>query len=585
MPVARFQMPDGRIGRFEVPEGTTPEAAQSLIETHLSQQQAPPPAALEPNLWQQARPYIAPVVEGVGAAGGAILGGAGGTLAAPVAGTVGGAMLGGGLGYGAARQLMELGDVYLGGEAPRAPAQQAVGVAKDVLTGAAFEGGGQAIAQGLRGIREMHRARIDKKAADLIRKTAGQDMGEITRAVRQSVEAGGDETVGQAVSAADVIHPPIQSLQKRAAEEASTKFARLADKQEAARRTALEGITPDLKKAEAARSAKTDPLYEAADKTIVKMDDEMLDLFKRMPKGVLRQAAETARIEGRPFVMGQMVPEQIVPSKMVDASGRPLSSTTVPAEYPKITGESLHYIKRALSDILNKKPIQGASQDTQRAVGEFLPEFLTAFEKRVPSYGEARAGFAELSAPVNQAKLLREGASVLDEPLTGGERPAAFMNALDRGFKTLTKRSGAQLSGTIENALTPEQMSVVNRLRSEFQRDARMLEQAGGGTKEVGRTVAEASQPAQVPWGLSTVVSAVNAVSRKLQGKVNEKTIKRVADAMLSGRNMLELLNEIPASERGYVMQTIKASRGMSTVAGSVNALTSQQQNQNALTQ
>ena len=36
MPVARFEMPDGRIGRFEVPEGTTPENAQSLIEQHLS---------------------------------------------------------------------------------------------------------------------------------------------------------------------------------------------------------------------------------------------------------------------------------------------------------------------------------------------------------------------------------------------------------------------------------------------------------------------------------------------------------------------------------------------------------------------
>lgn len=37
MPVARFQMSDGRIGRFEVPEGTTPEQAQELITQHLSQ--------------------------------------------------------------------------------------------------------------------------------------------------------------------------------------------------------------------------------------------------------------------------------------------------------------------------------------------------------------------------------------------------------------------------------------------------------------------------------------------------------------------------------------------------------------------
>jgi hypothetical protein len=37
MPVARFEMPDGRIGRFEVPEGTTPEQAQVLIAQSLPQ--------------------------------------------------------------------------------------------------------------------------------------------------------------------------------------------------------------------------------------------------------------------------------------------------------------------------------------------------------------------------------------------------------------------------------------------------------------------------------------------------------------------------------------------------------------------
>ena len=32
MPVARFQMPDGRVARFEVPEGTTPEQAQKMFD-------------------------------------------------------------------------------------------------------------------------------------------------------------------------------------------------------------------------------------------------------------------------------------------------------------------------------------------------------------------------------------------------------------------------------------------------------------------------------------------------------------------------------------------------------------------------
>ena len=40
MPIARFEMPDGRIGRFEVPEGTTPEQAQQMIAAQLNQQPA-----------------------------------------------------------------------------------------------------------------------------------------------------------------------------------------------------------------------------------------------------------------------------------------------------------------------------------------------------------------------------------------------------------------------------------------------------------------------------------------------------------------------------------------------------------------
>jgi hypothetical protein len=51
MPIARFEMPDGRIGRFEVPEGTTPEGAQQLIEQHL---------AAKPNTTPQIKGYLLP---------------------------------------------------------------------------------------------------------------------------------------------------------------------------------------------------------------------------------------------------------------------------------------------------------------------------------------------------------------------------------------------------------------------------------------------------------------------------------------------------------------------------------------------
>jgi|LakMenE18May11ns_1017448.scaffolds.fasta_scaffold9948622_3 hypothetical protein len=49
MATARFQFPDGRIGRFEVPDGTSPEQAQILIEQAVSAMgvQSPTPAATD----------------------------------------------------------------------------------------------------------------------------------------------------------------------------------------------------------------------------------------------------------------------------------------------------------------------------------------------------------------------------------------------------------------------------------------------------------------------------------------------------------------------------------------------------------
>ena len=41
MPIARFQMPDGRIARFEVPQGTTPEQAQIMMEQELANMSQP----------------------------------------------------------------------------------------------------------------------------------------------------------------------------------------------------------------------------------------------------------------------------------------------------------------------------------------------------------------------------------------------------------------------------------------------------------------------------------------------------------------------------------------------------------------
>lgn len=49
MPIARFEMPDGRVARFEVPDGTTPEQAQAMVQDAMSQVPASVQAGKEIN--------------------------------------------------------------------------------------------------------------------------------------------------------------------------------------------------------------------------------------------------------------------------------------------------------------------------------------------------------------------------------------------------------------------------------------------------------------------------------------------------------------------------------------------------------
>lgn len=233
MPIARVQLPDGRIGRFEVPEGTTPEQAQSLIQAQLpalSQPAAPqlpeslrprtaapegiPGARQESSLYSKVRPFVAPTVEALGAGGGALLGGAAGTVLGPV-GTATGAVGGAGLGYGIAKELLELGDVYLGGKAPRQGAAQVVEPVRNVLEGATFEAGGRVagplIQKGIGKLADLRQ--IPKnKAADIARNALGPDLPEVLNALKASQGQG----VSAAQASAGINSPTWQALIDRA---------------------------------------------------------------------------------------------------------------------------------------------------------------------------------------------------------------------------------------------------------------------------------------------------------------------------------------------------------------------------------
>jgi hypothetical protein len=165
-----------------------------------------PGARQEQSLYSKVRPFVAPTIEALGTAGGALVG----TALGP-AGTVGGA----GLGYGIAKELLELGDVYLGDKAPRQGAAQVIEPVRNVFEGATFETAGRVaapiFAQGVGKLMDLRKI-PQNKAAEIARNALGPDLPEVLNALKAAQGKG----VSAAQAAADINSPTFQALVDRA---------------------------------------------------------------------------------------------------------------------------------------------------------------------------------------------------------------------------------------------------------------------------------------------------------------------------------------------------------------------------------
>jgi len=425
------------------------------------------------------------------------------------------------------------------------------------------------------------------KAGEIARKVAGGDLAAI-RAANAVAAQGGSS--GQA--AAGIDNATWAALDALAVKQNPASFySRQAAAQEAGRQQALAAVTPDLTAAVSARGAAAQPLYQAADTTVVKLDAPFMALFDRMPKGTVEKAADIARMEGRPFIMGQYTPAQQVPTGVLSAAGTPYM-TTIPAQFPTVTGESLHYLKRALSDIANAPTATtGAGRDTQAAARGVLTDFIPQFESKVPVYGQARQTFAQMSEPVNQSQVLSEMASVLAKP-GGGERAAPFLNVLGRGEQAMLKRATGfpRYSGLPDVLTAPGQMSTVNKIAGELERDAQLNRLASQGGEELSNIIQDAASKFNFPPSLSTKIAVARQGLREFEGKVNKATLAALTEGMKSGASANAMLDMLPAKERVKVLRIMTDSATWSpqlTAAarqGAVNQL-APPENQNSLRQ
>jgi len=431
------------------------------------------------------------------------------------------------------------------------------------LVGAIFEVGGRALippaAKAAGWVWDAASGRLAQiKAGKIVQELAGPELEALKVA---SAKAPKGITAGQAIAGVDA--PPLQTLATRATEKLPYEFRPVVQAQEAGRIAALKGVTPNKAVAETARAAGAEPFYDVSSKTIVPIDPDLKTLFNRLPKGTINAAKELAKRDGRPFIFGETVPG--------------IETATRVGGTPQITGESLQYIKRALSDIANAAPsTAGAGRDAQNAARGVLTDFISAVETRIPAYAEARQAFRVGSEPVNQAVVLNEMRKILSTP-EGKESVKPFLNALGKGEQALLKKAtgfARYEEGDLAKVLTPNQMATVTDIADQLVRNSKMAEQSKAGATMYEDIIRSETKKFPRINLLRRDVTLANETLDALETKLNKKVMAALVNGMKSGQSLNEMLSSVPAAQRSLVLQAFQkdpnVQRGVST---SVNAL------------
>jgi hypothetical protein len=352
---------------------------------------------------------------------------------------------------------------------------------------------------------------------------------------------------------ADVTSPQVQYLgQTVESKTAPGRALSVQQAQEADRMARLQGMTPDLRSAEAMRGNVSGPLYNAA----------------TQPTTAVNVLPLTQQIDGL-------------------LAANPGNAKLVSALNQVKTGLEASTDAQQVSSVLDNLKDLIANKDNKFIVKN-LTNVKSTIEQALPGYQQAQKVFAAASPPVNQAKVLGAMQEVLTQPLGAGERAGPFMTALGRGENALLKKStGAARYDDLSQVLSPQQMNVVKGVETELKRNAEVVRQTQAGADAM-KIILEANQSKfRLPSFLDVKVTVTNQMLDILKDKMSANVLKELEKGFASAKDFETLLKKVPASQRVDVLRALGQANlsptKLNMITQTQNALAPTQENQNAL--
>lgn len=419
------------------------------------------------------------------------------------------------------------------------------------------EGGRQAIAG-----RTLQRFGVD--AADVAGVTSAPTVTGATQTLAEQVArpqaAAGAARLQDAVRALD---PEIAG--KFAAREVENNAARVGVLKE----LAGEGGARDF--AEAMRNGTAKELYGKA--FGVKMDMSSLSAAER---------GEITKLMSMPAVKEAMSAAREIALNQGVKLGKPQGSI-----------EGLHLMKLAMDDAISNAGTSAASVNKATSIKMARDRLTTFIERMSPDYGEARATYAAMSKPLNQAdvaaELLKRGTSATSD-LAGNARlmPAALARAARDEGKLIKSATGRDLpQKTLADLMEPEQLAKLQAVLKESDRAAAVVKSGNGPGSATAQRLASQNVLRQIlgPTGLPqswAEGTLLNTVTRPVQfaynGVAEPKIQQTLAELLLnpakaqsalqSARTAPQRLSPEIRAALPYLEQVMKASVPAATISG-----------------
>jgi hypothetical protein len=455
--------------------------------------------------------------------------------------------------------------------------------------------GARAAALPLREVGKIVNTAFNAKNALLMRAAEGQ-APEIINALRnaQEIVPGSLPTAAEAAAGTGVVG--YQQLGRSAARELPTSYKARKAEQGEAQRAAIQqvGKTPEeLAQAEALRAATAEKNYGLADQILASTDQQYGDLLKRPAmQAALTKARELAANKDVTFEIGQTRPKQVVPSSILDEQGRPIGETVIPAQVSELPGTSIQFIKEAFDDLINDPNAAGFKGNEARAITGVKNEFLKWADTKNPPYAQARSIFADQSKPVNQMQIGQYLEQKFTPTLgqgTAADRASAFAAALESAPSTIKKATGENRYKTLTEALTPDQIKILDDVKSDLARTAKSRNLASGTLKQefdVSKATSAIGGETIFPNMINTITTVTNTVWRKLRGQIDQKLAAEIATEMLfPGEAAAALEKAFRQQQRRALAGEVLSAPGKAIMKApaSVNMLGPEEQNQNAL--